>query len=80
MPVFLCIDIFFLHDSMCTDSFFLAVAPFNTQWRHDVSLKITTGIKPKNIIRTGLNGFTAEQLLYRREISISLSFDGGWGE
>ncbi len=49
---------------MCTDSFFLEVALFNTQWRRDVSLKISPGIKQKNIIRTGLNGFTAEQLLY----------------
>ncbi len=49
---------------MCTDFFFLEVALFNTQWRHDVSLKITAGIKQKNIIRNGLNGFTAEQLLY----------------
>ncbi len=44
---------------MFTDSFFLEVALFNTQWRRDVS-----GLKQKNIIRTGLNGFTAEQLLY----------------
>jgi len=49
---------------MCTDSFFLEVALFNTQWRQDVSLKITAGINQKNIIRTVLNGFTAEQLLY----------------
>ncbi len=46
--------------------------------------QITTGIKQKNIIRTGLNDFTAEQLLYavkfRSEILISLSLDGGWGE
>ncbi len=49
---------------MCTDSFFLEVALFNTQWWRDISLKITTGIKLNNIIRTGLNGFTAEQLLY----------------
>ncbi len=49
---------------MCTDSFFFEVALFNTQWRRDVSLKITSGIKQKNIIRTGLNGFAAEQLLY----------------
>ncbi len=35
--------------------------------RRDVSLIITAGIKQKDIIstnRTGLNGFTAEQLLY----------------
>ncbi len=43
------------------------MALFDTQWRRDVSLKITPGIKQKNIISknwTGLNGFTAEQLLY----------------
>ncbi len=49
---------------MCTDSFFLEVALFNTQWRRDVSLKITAGLKQKHISRTGLNGFTAEQILY----------------
>ncbi len=42
------------YDSMCTDSFFLEVALFNTQWRLDVLLKISPGIKQKNIIRTGL--------------------------
>ncbi len=41
----------------------LEVALFNTQWLCDVSLKISPGINLKNIIRTGLNGFTAEQLL-----------------
>ncbi len=47
---------------MCTDSFFLEVALFNTQWWRDVYLKITTGIKQKNIIRTGLNGFTESEI------------------
>ncbi len=42
------------YDSMCTDSFFLEVALFNTQWRLDVLLKISPGIKQKIIIRTGL--------------------------
>ncbi len=32
----------------------------------DVMFQITAGIKQKNIIRTGLNDFTAEQLLYQR--------------
>ncbi len=41
----------------------LEVALFNTQWLRDVSLKLSPGINQKNIIRTGLNGFTAEQLL-----------------
>ncbi len=50
--------------SMCTDSFFLEVALFNTQWRLDVLLNISPGMKQKNIIRTWLNGFTAEQILY----------------
>ncbi len=66
MPVFLLlflyVNIFFLQDyipqisddSMCTDSFFIEVALFNTQWRRDVSLKITAGIKQKYIIRTEL--------------------------
>ncbi len=49
---------------MCTYSLFLEVALFGTQWRCDVSLKITAGIKQKNIIRTSLNGFTVDQLLY----------------
>ncbi len=60
---------------MCTDSFFLEVALFNTQWRRDVSLKITSGIKQKNIIRTGLNGFTAEQLLYAVKYKCHLMVD-----
>ncbi len=50
----------------------------------DVMFQITAGIKQNNIIRTGLNDFTAEQLLYavkfHSEIFISLSLDGGWGE
>ncbi len=50
----------------------------------DVMFQITAGIKQKNIIRTDLNDFTAEQLLYavkfHSEIFISLSLDGGWGE
>ncbi len=57
---------------MCTDSFFLEVALFNTQWPHDVSLKITAGIKQKNIIRTGLNGLL--------QSNYCTQFDGGCGE
>ncbi len=69
----MCKYIFFLHNyiptylmTQCADPLFLEVALFDTQWRRDVSLKMTAGIKQTNISKngTGLNGFTAEQLLY----------------
>ncbi len=52
---------------MCNVYLFLEVALFYTQWWRDVSLIITAGIKQNNIMSknvTGLNGCTAEQLLY----------------
>ncbi len=61
-PVLLYSQIYY--DLMCTDSFFIEVVLFDTQLRLDVLLKISPGIKQKNIIRTGLDGFTEEQKLY----------------
>ncbi len=91
MPVFgllfLCVNIFFLHDYIPKYLMTLcALILSSSRWHcliHNDNVmfhSISPGIKQKNIIRTGLNGFTAEQLLYAVKYTFYWIFDGGCGE
>ncbi len=56
-------------------------ALFDTQWRHDVSLKITSVIKQKNIISknvTGLNGLLQSNYCMHWNINVTVIWGWMW--
>ncbi len=67
--------------SYISDDLFLEGALFETQWRHDVSLKITSVIKQKNIISknvTGLNGLLQSNYCMHWNINVTVIWGWMW--